>query len=240
MATLFISDLHLDSARPAATESFLRFLETDARGAEELYILGDLFESWVGDDDPDPHHQSVIKGIKALTSSGVPAFFMRGNRDLMIGRRFAAMTGMTLMHDPTLVYMHGTSLLLSHGDIYCTDDHDYQRYRRFVNHPVSQFIYHRLPFVIRNMIVGGVRARSKTDNVSKPMQIMDVNQQSVETALIDHGVSTLLHGHTHRPGIHQFELNGATATRIVLGDWYEQGNVLRWDTNGPNLHQLSF
>lgn len=239
MTSLFISDLHLDASRQAATDSFLRFLEHDASAADELYILGDLFESWVGDDDPDPHHQSVIQAIARLTDKGVAAFFMRGNRDLMIGPRFGAMTGMTILHDPTLVYMYGTSLLISHGDIFCTDDVGYQRYRRFVNHPLSQFIYHRLPFAIRNMIVSGVRARSQNENTSKSMHIMDVNQAAVETALSEYGVSTMLHGHTHRPATHNFDINGLAATRIVLGDWYEQGNALRWDANGPEFYQLN-
>jgi UDP-2,3-diacylglucosamine hydrolase len=169
----------------------------------------------------------------------VPAFFIRGNRDLMIGKQFGDMTGMTLLYDPTLVYMYGTSVLISHGDLYCTDDQGYQRYRRFVNHPVSQFIYHHLPFAIRNLIVRGVRAKSKSGNVGKSMGIMDVNQRAVEAALSEHAVQTLLHGHTHRPAIHQFEVAGTAATRIVLGDWYQQGNALRWDENGPELYTLN-
>jgi UDP-2,3-diacylglucosamine hydrolase len=165
---------------------------------------------------------------------------MRGNRDLVVGERFAAITGMKLLPDPTLIYVQGESVLISHGDIFCTDDTGYQRYRRAVNHPVSQAIYNNCPFWLRNRFVQKIRSTSKNSYTHKAQAIMDVNQGAVNAALRNHDVITLLHGHTHRPAIHRFELGDAMATRIVLGDWYEQGSVLRWNSDGPELCKLDF
>jgi UDP-2,3-diacylglucosamine hydrolase len=240
MTTLFISDLHLDASRPAATTAFLKFLTEEAPAAEKLYILGDLFEAWIGDDDPNPHHQQVIAALAKLNESNTPCFFIPGNRDFLVGRRFLEAAKMILLPDPTLIYVGGESVQISHGDIYCTDDLSYQRYRRFVHHPLTMRIYRALPFFIRSMIIDTARGKSQTSTQSKSSKIMDVNQQAIEATLQENRVNILLHGHTHRPAFHDFESAGEQMRRIVLGDWYESGSVLRWDEHGPQLLTLEF
>jgi UDP-2,3-diacylglucosamine hydrolase len=237
---LFVSDLHLDACRPAATGTFLRFLKGTAREARDLYVLGDLFESWTGDDDPNPLHQEVASAIAALSKSGTRCFFMAGNRDFVIGPDYLARCELTRLNDPTLICVAGQSVLVSHGDIYCTDDIGYQRYRRIVYNPLMRAAYDALPFAMRSRIVGSIRSNSQTSVDFKPPEIMDVNQNAIEEALRDFDVGILLHGHTHRPAIHEFTMNGHTAHRIVLGDWYKAGSVLRWDEMGPRLETLPF
>jgi UDP-2,3-diacylglucosamine hydrolase len=240
MSTLFISDLHLDASRPAATDAFLKFLREEAPAAQKLYILGDLFEAWIGDDDPNPHHQKVTAALAQLKESNTPCYFIPGNRDFMVGKRFLAAANMILLPDPTLIYVGGESVQISHGDIYCTDDLSYQRYRRFVHHPLSMRIYHALPFFIRRKIIDTARGQSQTSTQTKSSVIMDVNQHAVEASLRENRVNILLHGHTHRPAIHEFESAGEQMKRIVLGDWYQSGSVLHWDEAGPNLRTLEF
>jgi UDP-2,3-diacylglucosamine hydrolase len=240
MTTLFISDLHLDGSRPAATKAFLKFLAEDAPSAEKLYILGDLFEAWIGDDDPNPHHQQVIAALAKLGESDTPCFFIPGNRDFLVGKHFLGAAKMILLPDPTLIYVGGESVQISHGDIYCTDDLSYQRYRRFVHHPLTMRIYRALPFFIRRMIIDTARGQSQASTQYKSSKIMDVNQGAIEETLKENRVNILLHGHTHRPAFHDFELAGEQMRRIVLGDWYKYGSVLRWDDNGPELLTLEF
>lgn len=240
MATFFISDLHLDESRPAATEAFLRFTCEEARSADAVYILGDLFEAWLGDGDPAPLNQQVIEALAALTNAGIPCFLMHGNRDFLIGEDFCSATGVRLLADPTLAWIHGTSLLLSHGDLLCTDDVGYQRYRRIIRNPAAGGLLNALPAAIRHGIMKYIRARSAAKTGMKAPEITDVNQAAVEATLREYQVSTLLHGHTHRPAIHDFPLNGSQGKRIVLGDWYEQGSVLKWDENGPRLTGLEY
>jgi UDP-2,3-diacylglucosamine hydrolase len=240
MTTLFISDLHLDASRPAATHAFLNFLTKEASAAKKLYILGDLFEAWIGDDDPNPHHQKVVAAIAQLSESDTQCFFIPGNRDFLIGKHFLKTARMILLPDPTLIYVGGESVLISHGDIYCTDDLSYQRYRRVVHHPLTMRIYRAMPFFIRRMVIDTARGKSQTSTQYKSTQIMDVNQQAVETSMRDHQVNILLHGHTHRPAFHDFESDGQEKRRIVLGDWYQSGSVLSWDEKGPELHSIDF
>ncbi|MBS93622.1 MAG: UDP-2,3-diacylglucosamine diphosphatase [Chromatiales bacterium] len=240
MATLFISDLHLDESRPEATDAFIHFLQTDARSADALYILGDLFEAWIGDDHSDPHNRRVIRALAELTATGIPCFIMRGNRDFLIGQGFCATAGVKLLADPTLAWVHDTSVLLSHGDFMCTDDLGYMRYRKVIRHPAAESFLNGLPFSLRNAITRYIRANSAARVGLKPPEITGVNQAAVESVLREYGVNTLLHGHTHRPDIHRFNLDGSEAMRIVLGDWYEQGSVLSWDENGPRLASFSY
>ena len=240
MATLFISDLHLDESRPAATDAFLGFLQTDARSAGAVYILGDLFGVWLGDGDPTPLNRQVIDALASLTAAGVPVFLMHGNRDFLIGSEFCKATGITLLPDPTLAWVYGTSVLLSHGDLLCTDDLSYQRYRNIIRHPAVEKTLNGLPERARHGFIKYIRSLSATRSGMKPPEITDVNQSAVESTLHEYKVHTLLHGHTHRPAIHYFDLDGAQATRIVLGDWYEQGSVLRWDETGPHLTSLGY
>jgi UDP-2,3-diacylglucosamine hydrolase len=241
---LFISDLHLDGARPDITDQFLTFLSTDARNAQSLYILGDLFETWIGDDDPDLDKRRIQAALRELTASGVLCFVMHGNRDFLIGKRFCKTTGCRLLNDGTIVKVFGQRVLLMHGDTLCTDDHSYQRLRRRMRNPVVQFVLRNLPLSTRNWLAAKLRAGSKA-HIDKALAmqsvatIMDVNDDAVTQAFIAHGVDIMIHGHTHRPAIHSLQINGQAGTRIVLGDWYTQGSVLRWDEAGYRLTSMS-
>lgn len=238
MTTLFISDLHLEASQPAIGEQFLNFLSSEAREAEALYILGDLFEVWLGDDDPNPYYADMKLALRELTDTGVPTYFMHGNRDFTIGVEFAAETGMTILQDPTVVDLYGVNVLLAHGDALCTDDIQYQQIRAMTRNPEWQAMM--LAKTIEERIAFAIQAReeSKARGESMSDEIMDVNQDAVVAALCEHGVDTMLHGHTHRPAVHEVDLGDRTATRIVLGDWYEQGSIVRWDQNGPRLESM--
>ena len=238
MTTLFISDLHLDSERPAGVRQFLEFVERDAMQAEALYILGDLFEVWIGDDDTHPGHSPIIEALATLKRRGVTCFFMQGNRDFLVGKRFAAATGCRLLDEYEVVELEGTRVLLTHGDLLCTDDTPYLALRATVRDPQWQRSFLAKPLTQRRTIANELRDRSQQAIAGKPPEIMDVNQQTVEATMREHNVRVLLHGHTHRPGIHHFDLDGAQATRIVLGAWYEEGSVLRWGTDGYRLETL--
>jgi UDP-2,3-diacylglucosamine hydrolase len=238
MTTLFISDLHLDPARPDITSQALAFLETETRGADALYILGDLFEAWVGDDDPEPEKRRVIAALKRLTDAGLACYFMHGNRDFLVGEGFAAESGCTLLSDPTIVDMYGTPVMLMHGDTLCTDDHEYQNFRLMVRNPDWQRMMLARPLAERLALARHLRETSAASMAGKSMEIMDVNEDAVAEAMREHGVYTLLHGHTHRPGVHSFVTDERGAMRIVLGDWYTQGSALYWDEDGFALRTL--
>ncbi len=238
MTTLFISDLHLEADRPDIASQFFAFLEGEARGAEALYILGDLFEAWVGDDDPNAHYADCKRTIRSLADAGVPVYFMHGNRDFMIGDGFAKDTGATLLPDPSPVVLYSTSVLLSHGDALCTDDVEYQQVRAMTRDPEWQAMMLAKPLEERIAIARHAREESMARGQTIDMDIMDVNQEAVKQAIRDAGVEVLLHGHTHRPNIHEVDLGDRVAKRIVLGDWYEQGSYVRWDENGPELISL--
>lgn len=238
MTTAFISDLHLDPSRPEVTALFEQFLAIEARQLEALYILGDLFEAWIGDDDTDAHHAAVKAGLRELTTGGVPAFFMHGNRDFLIGQRFAAETGMTLLDDPVVIDLYGTRTVLAHGDTLCTDDTDYQAFRQTVHQPQWQQHFLSQPLEARRAFAGQARAESRKRQQDKAPEIMNVNQAAVEALFREYDVTRLIHGHTHRPGVHRFSVDGIERTRIVLGDWYEQGSVLRCDADECRLEQM--
>ncbi|MGH8369747.1 MAG: UDP-2,3-diacylglucosamine diphosphatase [Gammaproteobacteria bacterium] len=229
MTTLFISDLHLDPVRPQITDAFLQFLTDEARRAESLYILGDFFEVWIGDDDPDPHHARVMTGLRELSDAGVPVYFMHGNRDFLIGEGFAKLTGCRILPDPTLIELQGTPTLLMHGDTLCTDDTEYQRFRSMVRDPAWQQTFLSKPLEERRAFAAKARSESQSQTRQKAESIMDVNQQAVEKIMLQHDVTRLIHGHTHRPAIHHFTSGSKPSTRIVLGDWYEQKSLLRVD-----------
>jgi UDP-2,3-diacylglucosamine hydrolase len=236
--TLFISDLHLEAARPEIGAQLLEFLEQEALDADALYILGDLFESWIGDDDPNPHYAEMKRAIRTVADGGVPVLFMHGNRDFLIGERFAGETGVQLLPDPCKVNLYGQDVLLSHGDALCTDDFRYQEVRTVTRNPGWQAMMLKKPLAERQAIARQARADSMAHGGSLDPQISDVTQGAVEQLLRSHDVTTLLHGHTHRPAVHRFLLDGEPATRIVLGDWYEQGSVVRWNADGPELSVL--
>jgi UDP-2,3-diacylglucosamine hydrolase len=238
VTTLFISDLHIDASRPAIIGQFLSFLRDEARHAEALYILGDLFESWVGDDAADPAQTAAMSGLKALAAHGVPCFVMHGNRDFLLAEQFCRMSGARLLPDPLIVTLYGEPVLVMHGDALCTDDRAYQRLRATVREADWQRRFLALSIASRRALAGAARAGSQAHTAALEYAITDVNPASVALAMRGSGVATLLHGHTHRPAIHAFEVDGRPRTRIVLGDWYDQGSVLRWDRNGPELNNL--
>lgn len=227
MSLLFISDLHLHPSRPRITQLFLEFLAGDARTASHVYILGDLFEAWVGDDDPEPHYREVQAALRELSRTGVRISFIHGNRDFLVGTDFGERTGIALLPDRSIVEVGGQPALLMHGDALCTDDLAYQRLRRVTSNPVARRLMLALPLALRHRLAGWARRQSRAAQQEKPASIMDVNQRAVEQSLRAAGVTRLIHGHTHRPAIHHFELDGCPAERIVLGDWYTQGSVLR-------------
>ncbi len=238
MTTLFISDLHLDAGRPEIAAQLLAFLKGEAADADALYILGDLFETWVGDDDPNPHFAIVKNAIRKLVSRRVPVYFMHGNRDFAIGEKFAEETGVIILPDPYVVELYGENVLLSHGDAYCTDDVQYQTIRKMTRDPAWLAMMLKKPLQERIALAAHSRAASSARASTLNEKITDVNQGAIEQALREANVNTMLHGHTHRPATHRFTVDGEPASRIVLGDWYEQGSVVRWDKNGPTLSVL--
>jgi len=226
--TAFISDLHLGPERPDMVAAFERFLRNEAVGAEALYILGDLFEYWVGDDVmADPFNQRIIQALRELATHGVPVSVMRGNRDFLFGTRFAQATGARLIDDPTVIELHGRRTLLMHGDTLCTDDVRYLAYRARVRNPLYQRLILALPLALRLAIARRLRAASETDKARKSATIMDVTKSAVEAALVAHGCRRLIHGHTHRPARHEHIIQGESHERIVLADWYEHAAYLR-------------
>ena len=239
MTTLFISDLHLDATRQEITELFLKFLREEARRASSLYILGDLFEAWIGDDDDDPHHAQVMDALGELTAAGVPVPLMHGNRDFLIGEGFIRRTGVKLLADPAVIDLYGGPTLLMHGDTLCTDDKEYQMVRRMLRDPAWQRDYLAKSLEERRAIASHARAQSKAHTAAQAEYIMDVNQTAVEDVMRRHQVTRLIHGHTHRPAVHRFKSSeGKNLERIVLGDWYEQSSRLTWDEQGGMLSDV--
>jgi len=239
MTTLFISDLHLDVERPAITRLFGDFVDGDAREADALYILGDLFEAWVGDDDPSEVGAFVAGRLRALADSGVPVFFMHGNRDFLLGADYAERAGMTLLPDPVVVRLHGTPTLLTHGDLLCTDDAAYQQFRAQTRDPAWQRHFLAQPLDARLAFARQARAASQAHQSGLRAEgrmetITDVAPATVADTFARHGVDRIIHGHTHRPAVHE----DGGRTRIVLGDWYEQGSLLRVDEDGARLETL--
>ena len=235
MATLFIADLHLSTEEPAITAGFLRLLEGEARTAEALYILGDLFEAWIGDDDPNPLHAAIAAAIRALVESGVPCYFIHGNRDFLIGKRFARQSGMMLLPAEKVLTLYGERILIMHGDTLCTDDVGYQQFRAKVQQRWLQTLFLSLPLFIRQRIAAKMRAGSKASNQTKSDAIMDVNQQAVSEVMRQHHVRHLIHGHTHRPAIHDLQIEGHPARRYVLGAWHQEGSMIKASENGIEL-----
>ena len=238
MTTVFVSDLHLDLARPGITRLFLDFLQGPARQAEALYVLGDLFEAWVGDDDPGEPGESVCLALKSLADSGVPVFLMRGNRDFLLGPAIAARCGASLLPDPCVVDLYGRPTLLTHGDLLCSDDVAYQAFRRQVRDPAWQATFLGQPLEARQAFAAKARAASREHQSGMAEAITDVTPGAVVESLRRHGVDRMIHGHTHRPAIHALRVDDRAATRVVLGDWYEQGSVLRVDADGLALSTL--
>jgi len=239
MSTLFISDLHLSAERPELTRAFHFLLQKLAPEADALYILGDLFEVWLGDDVISPDYQESISELRILTDKNIPVYIMRGNRDFLFGTQFETLTGATLIEDPTLIDLYGTKTLLMHGDTLCTDDIKYQEFRVMVRNPDFQKDFLSKTPEQRIAIAKQLRDTSKTEMNSKSEEIMDVNSKSVLAALTHFNVQNMIHGHTHRPAIHEFEVNKAPATRIVLSDWYDNGSVLIYTNSGFTVEEVN-
>ena len=236
MRSLFISDLHLIQDRPAANERFFGFLEQQARGAGALYILGDFFEYWIGDDDlADPFYGVIAGLLRDLTRGGTPVFLMHGNRDFLLGEKFCAATGGALLADPSVIDSGSEKILLMHGDTLCTDDHDYQNWRRTARSASWQKEFLAKTIPERREAVMGLREKSMEVVKAKPADIMDVNAGAVEEAFRRHGVKRLIHGHTHRPGKHALKVDGRACERWVLPDWYGRGGYLALDRSGAKL-----
>ena len=240
MAALFIADLHLDPSRPQIIDLFERYLASDeVRHADALYILGDLVEAWIGDDDDAELPARIAAATRAVRDAGVPVYFMVGNRDFLLGPAFAARAGLTLLDDGTVHDIHGRRTLLMHGDVLCTDDIAYQAVRQQVRTPEWQAQILAMPLQARRAFAAKAREDSKAHTGNTMESIMDVNADAVAETMRKAGVTRLIHGHTHRPAVHDFQLDGAPAQRIVLGDWYEQGSVLRVDADGVELRGLA-
>ncbi|MBN1084977.1 UDP-2,3-diacylglucosamine diphosphatase [Erwinia aphidicola] len=222
--TLFIADLHLCTEEPAITAGFLHFLRREAQHADALYILGDLFEAWIGDDDPNPLHAEVATALRQLN---IPCYFIHGNRDFLVGKRLARAAGMTLLPQEQVLELYGRRVLIMHGDTLCTDDEGYQRYRQKVQQRWLQRVFLALPLFVRQRIARKMRNGSKQANRNKDLAIMDVNPQAVVDAMSRHQVPCLIHGHTHRPAVHALNINGLPAERLVLGAWHEEGSMIK-------------
>jgi len=233
MSTLFIADLHLAPERPRVNEQFLQFASSIAAGAQALYILGDLFEYWIGDDDlSDSLHGEIADALAALSSAGTALYFMHGNRDVLVGNLFAERCGAQLLSDPTLVDLYGTRTLLLHGDALCTDDLAYQDFRAYARNPENQAKFLAQPAAARRLQMLGLRQDSENSKQGKSADIMDVASSAVESVLREYGYPRMIHGHTHRPARHVHVVDGHECERWVLNDWYERGGYLRCGAEG--------
>ena len=230
--TLFISDLHLSADQPQITKLLLTFLQHEAPHSEALYILGDLFEYWIGDDAVAPEHQTVLASLHQLTKKSTPVYIMHGNRDFLMGHHFEAQTGCQLINDPTIIDLYGTPTLLMHGDTLCSDDKEYQQFRSVVRNLQWQLNFLEKSANDRTSIANHYRRESRAQSSNKPEKIMDVNNDTVEKIMNQHNVLQLIHGHTHRPAIHEGQTK---QRRVVLGDWFKQGSFLRCNENGCHL-----
>ena len=232
MTTLFVSDVHLSAERPVAIAAFLAFIDGPARRADAVYLLGDIFDQWLGDDDQTTHHTDILAAIARLTNAGVPVSLFHGNHDFLVGHDFSDRSGCKVLGDSSVIELGGAPVLITHGDGLCTDDAEYQAFRRLSRDPENQARFLSLPMSAREQQAEELREQSRAAKQLKPADIMDVNQDAVATAMRERHVHLLIHGHTHRPATHEFDLDGQPAQRIVLGDWYAADHVLVWDANG--------
>jgi UDP-2,3-diacylglucosamine hydrolase len=224
---LFLSDLHLSPERPGALAAFDAFCAGPAREATAVYILGDLFDWWIGDDQlRDRYAARIAQAMRTVTNAGVPVHVAHGNRDFLLGERFAAATGVRLLPERELIDLDGVPTLLSHGDELCTGDVEYQRLRARMRDPGTQRRLLRLPLFARRLIARWLRAKSRDATALKAEAIMDVDEQAVVDAFRRYGVSRIIHGHTHRPAVHRLQVDGRTCERIVLADWHDRGHYL--------------
>jgi UDP-2,3-diacylglucosamine hydrolase len=236
--TLFVSDLHLSIVRPETIRRFLRFLDHRARGAERLYILGDLFDAYIGDDDDGPPNREIKSALRRLTDHGTGVYFQHGNRDFLLGERFCSETGIVLLGDHAVIDLYGTPALLTHGDLLCTDDIQYQAARLRVRADGWKRNALSKPLWLRRLYARWYRFKSGLHKSGKNHEIMDVAPDTVAEAMARHGVEVLIHGHTHRPAVHETEIGGQVRLRIVLPEWDGRETVLRWDSEGYQRESL--
>ena len=236
--TLFLSDLHLSPDRPAAAAAFHAFAAGPARAAASVYILGDLFDCWVGDDQlREPFIAPIVRSLRALADSGVPLFVARGNRDFMLGAAFERASGATLLPEQLRLDLFGVPTLITHGDELCTDDAEYQAFRARVRTPEAMRRLLRLPYFVRKLMAAWLRRKSSSDKTLKPEYIMDVNAVAVANAFRQHGAQRMIHGHTHRPNRHHHDVDGSLLERWVMADWHDHGHYLAVDAQG--VHELT-
>jgi len=227
--TFFISDLHLEPQRPDITHCFLDFLRTEALKADALYLLGDFFEVWIGDDEQSDFHHQIIQALKTLTDTGFPVYFMHGNRDFLIGEKFLAATGCCFLKDPSVITLYEKKILLTHGDCLCIADISYQRFKKYAQNPRYSQFFLGLPLWFRLWVARKMRTLSQRHTTRISHEIMDVSQTAVIDFMQQYGVTQMIHGHTHRPKIHHFQLSNQAMCRIVLSDWHHQGGILRYN-----------
>ncbi|MBJ9973858.1 UDP-2,3-diacylglucosamine diphosphatase [Pseudomonas sp. S75] len=237
---LLISDLHLQEQRPDITRAFLDLLDGRARQARALYILGDFFETWIGDDAMTPFQRSICQALRRLADAGTAVYLMHGNRDFLIGQGFCRAAGCTLLADPSVVELGGEPVLLMHGDTLCTRDVGYMKLRRYLRNPLSLWLLRHLPLSVRQRLARKLRSESQTQTRMKNTEIVDVTPEEVPRVMAEHGVLTLVHGHTHRPALHKLLVEGQPARRIVLGDWDRRGWALQVDDQGMQLAPFEF
>jgi UDP-2,3-diacylglucosamine hydrolase len=238
--TLFLSDLHLSPDRPQAVAAFHAFARGPARTASAVYILGDLFDWWVGDDQlREPFIAPIAQSLRAIADAGVPLFVAWGNRDFMLGETFERATGATLLPEQLVIDLHGVPTLICHGDELCTDDAQYQAYRARVRAPAAKRRLMRLPYAVRRLMAAWLRRKSSSDKSLKPEYIMDVNAGAVANAFRAHSARRMIHGHTHRPARHEHEVDGTTRERFVMPDWHDRGHYLAVDEQGVHEREIS-
>lgn len=238
--TYFISDLHLSADRDDINQCLFAFLRDQAPQADALYVLGDLFEIWIGDDDQNSFTLSIAKAFNDLSQSGVPVYFIHGNRDFLIRQRFAKQAGFKILPEQVVIDLYGEPTLIMHGDELCTMDIDYQAFRKKARSWWWPRIMLSLPLSTRRKIAQKGRATSKQKQSKLSEEIMDVTPQEVVSVMQAHGVRKMIHGHTHRPAIHQLQINNQQAQRIVLGDWYDQGSILKVSSTATELQEQKF
>ncbi len=231
--TLLISDLHLHQEDPVVTTRFMQFMRDIAPSADALYILGDLFEAWIGDDDMTPFNQQISQKLKALADSGVPIYFMRGNRDFVLGKRFAKQSGFKMLADPCVINLYGKPVLLSHGDVFCTLDIRHQKYRKFILNPFWQkLLLIVMPLFVRRKIAARMRENSGKYHHAEATHIMDVTPDAIRDCMQENNVNLMIHGHTHRPNIHKLTVNDEAAERVVMGAWHDHADYVKFYSDG--------